>query len=200
MDITARAADLEAHIEAARAVGDIAALLAMAQPGLDRLVATSADVPESDRAAVMKVARRIAYNVAADVWPGWELGVTRSDEELAAGRHLAELSRGIVEQMDEGTLQRGHAAWLVGAFDLAQGDHNAARQKFRAAAEFFKDAPDMRLLAEGYSAIAAECAGGASGVAATVAALDDLGTEDAQFHRDQLLVAREVFVRHMGAV
>ncbi len=182
--ISTETAELDLAVRLARQAGDISALLHIARDAIDRLEALA------DTQA-LQAARRIGYNAAADAWPGWELPAPpRSAAELAAGQELARRCASLTERLDEDALKRGNAAWLVAAFDLARGDA-ASLAGFREAAELFEGLPVMKLMAEGYAAIAAERF--APDFTAVIAGLEAIGGEDATGMRDQLLVARQVF-------
>ncbi len=177
-------AELDLAVRLARQAGDIPALLHIARDAIDRLQALGG-------ATALQTARRIAYNAAADAWPGWEFPPpARTEAELAAAQDLARRCAALTERLEEDALKRGNAAWLVGALDLARGDAAAASAGFREAAELFDGLPEMKLMAEGYTAIAAKAAPDFAGA---IAGLEAIGTEDATGLREQLLVARQVF-------
>jgi hypothetical protein len=180
---------LEAEIKQARKQGDIPARLAAGAAAIAELEAAAAGAPVVAREAPLKLAMRIGYNVAADVYPGWEPGVARTEAELEAAQMLARQSAGFVAQLGLGPMQRGNAVWLLGALDLALGNRGAASAAFAQAAEIFAPLPEMRLMALGYAAIA----GGGDGLEEILAALGALGTEDAGETREQLLTARAIF-------
>ncbi len=188
-----QATRLEASVNAARAAGDIPALIALAASAIDQLEPLAATTTGDARIDTLKTCKRIGYNAAADIWPGWETGISRTKAELAAGRRLAERSAGFVTQLEQGPVQQGNAAWLTGAFDLAQGDFPAARRQFQHAADLFTAEPDMALMAQGYDAIAAALLGEAPQLDAIIAALEARGSDDARFFRDQLKMAQSIF-------
>jgi hypothetical protein len=200
--MTDLAHDLERNVNEARKLGDVRTLLEVANAAVDQLE-TAAGVAHGllneGQLKTLKAAQRISYNVAADVWPGWEIGLpARSEAELEAAQALARRSSVLVEQLDQGTLKRGTATWLIGAFDLARDKRKEAFAAFGRAARFYADAPAVKLLAEGYMAIAAEfldtiSAGEAPEFAWVIAELDKLASEDAKEFRNQLQVARQVF-------
>jgi hypothetical protein len=191
--LTTLTAALDAEIKAMRDAGDMAASLAAAAAALDRLDAAIATTPAGAAPAIEAARRlgmRIGYNVAADVYPGWEPGIpTPHAATLAAARILAVRSQSYVEHLGNDPTKRGNAIWLLGALDLAAGNRPAAHDEFVEAAACFETAPEMRLMAQGYATIAA----GAPGLDGILAQLTALSTEDAIFLRDQLVVARELF-------
>ncbi|MGC9268656.1 hypothetical protein [Acidiphilium sp.] len=179
---------IEAEVNEARRMGDIPALIATARRALAQLGAVAEVSADAARVEILKACMRISYNASADIWPGWADGIVRTPAELAAGRDLAVQSASIVARLDQGPVQRGNAVWLIGAFDLAQGNHAAAAAAFSEAAWLFDDEPAMRCLAQGYFGIAT----GGTAFDAAIAALGTLGGDDADALRDQLLTARRV--------
>jgi hypothetical protein len=193
---------LEKKVKAARTAGDIPALLAIANAAIAELKATAdTGASTTDAVALLTAAKRIAYNAAADVWPGWEMDTpARSRQELERARALAETCRGLVTELELPSPQRGNAIWLIGACDLALGRYHAAEIEFCEAMADFAADEEARLMVRGYRAMAAELAepavsGKRSDLDAILAELGALGTKDAVGFRQQLQVARSVFSR-----
>lgn len=184
-----RARQLEAKVNAARKAADIAALVAQAGEAIGEVEELAAQVSGEDRIEILKIGKRIGYNAGADIWPGWEEGAVRSSAELTAGRNLAVRSARFVETLEQGAMQHGNAAWLIGAFDLALGARADAAGRFREAIRWFDAEPEMKLLAEGYLAIATRSAE----IDHVLAALDHADDEDARSIRDQLMTARAIY-------
>jgi hypothetical protein len=194
--------DLERQIGEARKIGDIRALLDIAGAAIDKLEAAAGTGPgalDETGVVALTAAKRIGYNVAADVWPGWEIGTpARSEAELTSAQALARRSSAFVNRLGLGAIHRGNAIWLIGALDLALGRRVEACKAFGAAATFCAEAPAMKLLSEGYAVIAAEASAlsqteSESKLAAIIASLDELGSDQAKAFRDQLRIARQVF-------
>jgi len=176
---------LEQSVKAARRAGDIPALLALATEAVATLDPIAAP-------AAWNAARRIAYNAAADAWPGWDRAPpTCTTAELQSARSLAAMSRRMAERLGRDPLQMGNAAWLTAALDLALGDRPSAIAGFREAEALFSHAPEMTLLATGYRAIAGDPE--AQALEATCAALAASDRPHADELREQLLVAQVVF-------
>ncbi|MGC8731456.1 MAG: hypothetical protein ACP5RC_04280 [Halothiobacillaceae bacterium] len=193
------AQQLDAELKEVRKTGEIAKILAATGPAIDRLegaIAAAPGAPEDQRRAALQAAKQIAYNSAADIYPGWEAGTTRTHAELEDGMALARRCRDLTARLGLDKGQAGNAAWLIGAFHLACGTNADAAAEFRQAARHFAEEPEMRLMAEGYLAIAqlAACeAGAAAALQDRLDALTATGTEDAIFLRDQLVNARQIF-------
>lgn len=194
--------NLEREVNEARKKGDIPSLIEVASAAMDKLEAaagTSSGTLDEDQSLALRAAKRIGYNVAADVWPGWEVATpARSDAELQSAQTLAQRSCTLVDKLNQGAVEHGTAIWLIGALYLARGMHEEALEAFRAAAGFYADAPALKILSEGYMAIVRESlsitpAKGKAEFDSVIARLDELSSEDGNIFRDQLLVARQVF-------
>ena len=94
-----------------------------------------------DVAATVKLktaAKTLAYNVAANCWPGWgDEGVVIEASHIDAGLELAILSLRLVEELALGPHQLGNAHWLVGALQLAAGRLDASLLSFGQARDAF---------------------------------------------------------------
>ncbi len=130
-----------------------------------RVPGPSQDLSDEERAALIAV-KRMLFNAAADIWPGWSVDDHRtSREELDDALDLARQSADLVEVLNLGKCQQGTAAWLVGAFELALGQIQDSLTSFSRAERLYADAdePALVLLARGYSAIACEAGGSMPG-------------------------------------
>ena len=115
---------------------------------------------ERDVAAAVKLktaAKRMAYNVAANCWPGWgDEGVVIEAAHIDVGLELAMLSLRLVEELGQGPRQLGTAHWLVGAFQLVAGRLDASLSSFGQARDAYASIGETTsvLLVDGYRAIA----------------------------------------------
>jgi hypothetical protein len=113
-----------------------------------------------DVAATVKLktaAKTLAYNVAANCWPGWgDEGVVIEAAHIDAGLELAMLSLRLVEELGLGPQKLGTSRWLVGAFQLAAGRLDASLSSFGQARDAFASIGETTsvLLVDGYRAIA----------------------------------------------
>jgi hypothetical protein len=190
-ELTAR---LESEVKAVRKAGDIRQLLRVANQAMESLAqaASAPGCPAADKLAAHKAAKRLGYNAAADVWPGWDFPPPPRDaSQLAAGQALARRVSDLVALLPPDGKQSGNAAWLIGAFDLALGNQAAAIDNFRAAQAHFDTAPEMALLAEGYRAIAGDSA--APPIESIMATLAASGLRHALGLCDQLGVALKIY-------
>lgn len=115
----------EEKFNRARKAGRIAQLIESAKEAAEsiraRVPGSSQDLSDEERAGLLAV-KRMSYNAAADVWPGWTIDNNqRSQKELNDALDLARQSAELVELLSLGKLQKGTAAWLLGAFELALG-------------------------------------------------------------------------------
>src|SRR5437868_1710805 len=151
------------QIDEARRRGDLDHLLNAARDAVDQLMASApeADDPlEVAHIRALEAARRIGYNAAADVWPGWSIDAPpRSPSQLLAAHKLAERSKALVERLGKGPKERGNALWLIGAHELAQGNYEKALHAFLGAAGEYESLPLPQLLTQGYIAITRDAAG-----------------------------------------
>jgi tetratricopeptide (TPR) repeat protein len=195
--------NLESEVNEARKRGDIPSLIAIASAAMDKLEAaagTARGTLDENQFLALKAAKRVGYNAAADIWPGWEIAApTRSEAELQSAQALAQRSSALVDKLNQGPVEHGNAIWLIGALYLARGRYEEALEAFRAATRFYADAPVVKLLSEGYMAIAAELSSTVKGTTAfdsVIARLHELSSEDAKAFREQLQIARQVFAPH----
>jgi hypothetical protein len=156
-----------------------------------------------DVAATVKLktaAKTLAYNVAANCWPGWgDEGVVIEAAHIDAGLELAMLSLRLVEELGLGPKQFGNAHWLVGALQLAAGRPDAALSSFEQARDAFASIGETTgvLLVDGYRAIAHRRAPDRAGrsVQELDEAIDRLmadGSKQARGFADQLRTAARV--------
>jgi len=185
---------METSVKQARKTGDIDALIDITQDALHQCgVQLAAGLPEAEKIKTLHAIRRIGFNVAADIYPGWELGTpARSEAQLSAATGFAQHSVDAVTALGQGAAQRGNAVWLLAALDLARGNGAGAAPEFNKAAAIFGEGPEaeMQLMALGYAAIASHSRGDFDAV---IAGLKNLGTEDAADFCEQLDIASQIF-------
>jgi hypothetical protein len=180
---------------------DVAGMLAVAEAGFARATADAAAHPDL-APAVRRAAKVLAYNAAANCWPGWgDEGIAIDAASLARGLALAERSRALVVELGLGEQETGRADWLLGALRMAAGQHAAALYAFAQARAAFQagNVPTQALMAEGYHALARKCAApqdraAAAEFAACCARLAEAGGKEAGFFHRQLLTADRIFI------
>jgi hypothetical protein len=183
-----------------RARKDVDGMIAVAQAGVARSLAAAEAAADAKAALNLRsAAKTLAFNAAANCWPGWDdPGVTLTSEHLAAGLALARTCLGLVDELGLGAMQEANAHWLVAALRLAAGEAQAAQAEFEAAEAAFGSAGDgpATLMARGYRALAG--AGGDEALAAALGRLTLDGSKDALFYRDQLLTAQRALATWRG--
>ena len=146
-------------------------------------------------------ARKLAYNVSSNLWPGWgDEAVNPTTSDLQAALDLARVHHRLVmdEKLDSETV--GNARWLVGAQRLAMGQEQAAHHAFETAKASYKEAskPANESMAEGFQALSLQLMGtmateGQRRFEAAIGELKQLG-DDGEFFADQLQTAKRVFL------
>ena len=131
---------------------DVAAFVPVARlyirEALERADALEESNPESAH-ALLNFAKAMAYNVAADTWPGWGDATEIKPELMAVGFEAAMLNLEISERLGLANPKLGVAHWVIGAHYLARGDFDDARREFEKSLVLSDD----RLLIEGYLAL-----------------------------------------------
>src|SRR5215467_14259029 len=153
--VEASATFIELARQTYRQLKDVSSMVAIADAGTQ--FALSQGGPSVDVGKLRRNAKVLAFNTAANCWPGWgDEGVEIRTEHLEAGLKLATLFRDLTEELDLGHKERGTAHWLIGALHLAMGEFaesiaalQRAKDEYRAGGN-----SDQLLMAEGYAALA----------------------------------------------
>ncbi len=153
------------------------------------------------QAELLTFARKLAFNVASNLWPGWgDEAVEPTSSDLLAALDLARVHRRLVESEERAPDQLANARWLVGALRLALGQEQPAHHEFETAKALYREAgqPASEWMAEGYQALALQFMGTMAGEGqrrfdASLVELRKLG-DDGEFFADQLTTARRVFL------
>ena len=153
----ASTAFLELSKQTYRDLHDVSSMIALADAGiefaLEKATAVSSD---ADAGQWKKSAEVLAFNSAANCWPGWDdPGVEIKSEHLYAGLKLAELCRNLTVELNLGPKPRGTAHWLIGALKLALSGYAEALAEFQLAKQEFRASGDSEkmLMTEGYAAL-----------------------------------------------
>ena len=150
------------------------------------------------RADLRTAARKLSYNVSANLWPGWaDEAVQPTSSDLDSALDLARLHLRLVleERLDPDSI--GNARWLVGAQRLAVGQEQSAHYDFETAKAAYQEAgkPASGWMAEGFQALSLQLMGtaGHNRFDTAIHELKKLG-DDGEFFADQLLAAKRVFL------
>jgi hypothetical protein len=200
----ASVAFIELSRQAYREVKDISSMVALGNAGTQFALLKAASSENSEDAEKLrKYAKILAFNTAANCWPGWgDTGIDIKEDHLQAGLRLAVLCRDLAVELNLGHKQRATAHWLIGALDLAMGQHAEALVELqRAKGEYHAGGDsDCVLMAEGYTALVLKAqpesrlAGGHE-LARILLLLSNRGSKDAQFFANQLITADRVLIR-----
>lgn len=149
-----------------------------------------------------ETAKIIAYNVSANLWPGWnEPEITIAESDRVNGLDLARATLRFAMELSADAKSLGTAHWLVAAHHLANGNLSEAMLIFRTSAQEFRKAekPVAELMANGYAALAGCLEPTISDESRKQLdqALDSLrqeGSEEAGFFIAQIQTATKVFL------
>lgn len=145
-------------------------------------------------------AKTIAYNVAANTWPGWgDEGVVIAKEDQRAGLEAARLNLQLGEELGKPADKIAGSHWLIGVLAWANGDLIEAAQSLKEAEAFAERGgdPAQAPMVRGFAALVAIARGeddGESLLAAAKAALSALATDDAAAYLGQIETARAVLI------
>lgn len=211
-EIEARRAPAEAaelyHVLAQRLYQprrDVRRMIAVSHFGIHFALSSAERLEAGDReaaAALRGRAKAIAYDLGANLWPGWQdEGIVLSESDLATGREAARLNLRLAEELGRPPLPRCNAEWLLGAHELAIGASEPARECFTRGRRLAEEAerPEYVRMCEGYAAVArmqaeAEDEGAREDLEKAIESLRTMKTDDSSFFADQLESVRTLFV------
>ena len=94
-------------------------MIALARAGIHRALFEADRVPTADPDAAEALrgqAKTIAYDLGANLWPGWQdEGIVLTPADLTTGLEAARLNLRLAEQLGRPALPRCNAHWLLGA-------------------------------------------------------------------------------------
>lgn len=147
-------------------------------------------------------AKTIAYNVAANSWPGWgDEGVVISRADMESGLEAAKLNLKLAVELKKGADKVAAAYWLLSALELALGQFPASISSIDQSNSYAAEVKDQTVLAfgEGFKGLILLAAGskdqGVQLFEAGVGQLQEIGTDDANFYISQLQTAKKVFLK-----
>jgi hypothetical protein len=135
---------------------NVTQMLAVAKAGIGYCLSAAAK-DQAAAAALKTKAKAIAYNAAANSWPGWGdevIVIEPAHIEEASG--LAARSLALVEELNLGHRQLGTSQWLIGALHLAAGRSDDAITALTRARDAYAAGGERvsELLALGYVTLA----------------------------------------------
>jgi hypothetical protein len=143
-----------------RRVKDLPASIIVSRQGIDYFLAKAAEVERTDAPLANElrgVAKTLAYNLAANTWPGWnESGIRPTPTDIETGLDAARLNLRLAQELSRGAEPMFNAHWIIGAMELARGRHADAIRSYEQARQISSEASlrHYTLLAEGSIAIA----------------------------------------------
>ena len=185
---------------------DVPLLVIFWRTGIQYALAAAKANEKTDADAAKKLtgtAKTIAYNLAANTWPGWQdEGIEITKPIRAIGFDAAMLNLRLAGELKRDAEVFDDAHWLVGAYYLAAGEGKHALAQFRTSAEKFREAKkaEFELMAKGYAGMARATVETTKdeGTRQLQEAIDTLkknGSEDAKFFAQQLADVRKLFVK-----
>jgi hypothetical protein len=157
-DIAQRYADVTQALYRERK--NVTQMLAVAKMSITYCLGAAERAAATDPAAAAALktkAKAIAYNAAANSWPGWgDEGIIIKPSHLEEASGLAARSLELVEDLNLGPRQVGTSQWLVGALHLAAGRSDDAIATLSRARDAYAAGGERvaELLALGYLALA----------------------------------------------
>ncbi len=139
---------------------NVTQMLAVAKAGVAYCLSAAERVAATDPAAAATLktkAKAIAYNAAANSWPGWgDEGIVIAPSHIEEASGLAARSLELVEDLKLGYRQLGTSQWLVGALHLAAGRSDDAIAALSRARDAYAAGGERvsELLVLGYLALA----------------------------------------------
>lgn len=139
---------------------DLAGALAFARAGIQFGLQSGLRYENSDPELAYDLrssAKGFAYNFASYAWIGWDepgVEITRADH--AAGFDAARVNLRLAVELERGNLPTSRAYWMMGAYNLAEGEYSLAISNFEQGVIFAKKADAIvdELLNHGYILIA----------------------------------------------
>jgi hypothetical protein len=135
---------------------DVSRMLDAARRGIAYSVdAAARNELEVTAARLKENAKTIAFNAAANCWPGWGDDVIIEPTHLIEAVDLAGQCLRLVEELKLGNIRLGRAYWLIGALALARGLGGDADEAFEHAQSAFhaEGAHASELMVQGYRAL-----------------------------------------------
>lgn len=158
VDISRRYAELARALYRERK--DVTRMLAIARAGVQYCLDAAEWLILKDAVAAEALknnAKVMAYNAAANSWPGWgDEGVVIEKAHILDATELATRSLQLVEELKLGHRQLGNSHWLIGALHLAGGRSDDAIAALTRARDEFRNGGSRasELLTRGYIAVA----------------------------------------------
>ncbi len=180
---------------------DVGGLVTVSRAGIQYGLMAAESLKDSDPTLAEQLrakAKGLAYNLAANTWPGWDDPVSISAGDMTAGLDAARANLRLADELNKDDLPRSRAYWMLGAQLLAHRRFGELLAAFGEAARYAgtAGAPGEELLSAGFQIMAAQLGGlelpaGLPTMEALKAKLADL--EDGPMFAGQIDTALRVF-------
>ena len=199
----ASAAFIDLSRQTYRQLKDVSSMIALGNAGTQfALSQAAASESSADADKLKRNAKVLAFNTAANCWPGWgDADIEIKKEHLEAGLNLATLCRDMTLELDLGHKERGTAYWLIGALHLANGEYAKSLSALQHARDEYQAGghSDQVLMVEGYAALALKAqpetmSSGARELDRILQLLGEQNSKEAQFFVNQLITAERILV------
>jgi len=185
---------------------DVPAMILAARAGIQFNLQRARELDATDKKTADQFrghAKTIAYNLAANCWPGWmEQGITITVTERAIGLDAARLNLRLAVELRRPPEPLAHAHWLLGAQLLAAKQFDAAAVQFAESALKFAEAKKSteEKMSLSYEKLVrriqhADDANRQEALKQSLVALQALHNDDARFFAEQIRTAEKVFAK-----
>lgn len=147
-------------------------------------------------------AKTIAYNVAANSWPGWgDDGIVISKAETEVGLEAAKLNLSLAVELKKPADKVAGAYWLLSALELALGKYSESLSSIDRSNIFAQESVDKTVLAYGtaFKGLIYLSAGNASLgqplLESGISLLKEVGSDDSKYYLSQIEVSKKIFVK-----
>lgn len=191
--------DIDRYVQLSKLVLQHTLALAGCEPGeafdcaaLPQRASDGAD----EAAAYLRAAVPMAYNLAANTWPGWGEGVGAIEgRHRRLGLEAARLNVALAAAAGLGPERRRNGYWILGAHLIAAGDLGAAADAFAASRDLAAEAglDQAALMASGWIHVCGILAGRDETAALTAVGERLRGDRHGDLYADQYDAALEVF-------
>ena len=135
---------------------DLPATIEITQTGI-RHGEALADINPEDANQILAQVKALYYDLASFTWPGWdEEGIEIAPEQVSLGLEAARKNLDLAVKLKKEALPLSRAYWMLGAQQLADGDHTQAVASFAMAEQRAAEAEARpeELLSRGFARLA----------------------------------------------
>ena len=178
-------------------------LIIVGQAGIEFCLSESGKLQAAEReksTQLKAAAKTIAYNVAANSWPGWgDEGVAIDAEDIASGLKAAELNLQLAIELDKPKDKVAAAYWLLAAQQMASGLYDEALESLDRSDSFGEEGSEAVLYNKGFRGVIHMLKGqteeGARTFEDSLEALSKFDNDTAKWYVSHLKTVREIFLK-----